>query len=66
MTAHIHQVIISGCYRCDLNLDEVAAAEREESEQMAREAACPGHEWRSFTSRFQAWRKCVLCGKEDE
>lgn len=29
MTAHLHTTLTPGCYRCDLNLDEIAAAEQE-------------------------------------
>ncbi len=64
MTAHTHTVITPGCYRCDLNLDEVRAAEQDEAEQAAREAACPGHSWVEHRYRFGNWWECRLCAAE--
>lgn len=33
MTPHLHSEITPGCYRCDLNLDELADARREVVEE---------------------------------
>ena len=66
MTQHMHREITPGCYRCDLNLDEVAAAEQEAAEQAARERACPEHEWIVRTSQWAGWQVCHLCDAEED
>lgn len=66
MSAHNHTVITPGCYRCDLNIDEVRAAEQDEADQTAREAACPGHSWEKRESQWSTWWVCRLCRGEVE
>ena len=34
MTEHLHSVLTPGCYRCDLNLDEMAAFEVERRDKV--------------------------------
>ena len=64
MTAHLHAEIVPGCYRCDLNRDEVEAAEQEEAEELARHAACPAHDWKKRVTPFETWSVCSLCRAE--
>ena len=66
MTAHTSTVLTPGCYRCDLNRDEIEAAEQEAAEQAAREAACLEHEWIVRTSKWAGWQVCHLCGAEED
>jgi hypothetical protein len=66
MTPHTHRTLTPGCYRCDLNRDEIAAAELEAAEQAAREANCPGHNWREYSGPLGEWSECLRCGAEIE
>lgn len=66
MSAHTHTVITPGCYRCDLNVDEVKAAQQDEAEQVAREAACTEHDWITRGTPGSEWQSCYLCGAEVE
>ena len=65
MSAHTHSTLTPGCYRCDLGREEAAWAEQEAAEQAAREAACPGHIWVQFTSRYASWAVCSHCRAEE-
>jgi hypothetical protein len=68
MTAHTCTTLapVGGCYRCDLNRDEIAYAEQEAAEQAAREEACPGHNWREIESRLGRYAECIRCGAEED
>lgn len=66
MTQHLHREITAGCYRCDLNMDEVAAAMEAMKKEAEREAACPGHDWIARGIPGDEYRECWLCGKQED
>jgi hypothetical protein len=63
MTAHLHATFVDGCYRCDLNRDELESMHREiefERQQIS-EGMCPRAGQPILGSSGEPRPACVFC-----